>query len=115
MSTSLVNNAALQILYGIEKWCVRENEMAILRSTERVMVRAISGAKLMEKKRTDDLMEMLGLKETMVPMGKANGERWYGHVLRREKGYLERRGICKWRMEGKSVGLKNEDAINRAR
>ena len=27
------------------------------------MVRAMCGAKLMEKKRTEDLMEMLGLKE----------------------------------------------------
>ena len=33
--------------------------MAILRGTERVMVGAMCGAKLMEKKRTEDLMEML--------------------------------------------------------
>ena len=32
--------------------------MAILRRTERAMVRAMSGAKLMEKKRTEDLMEI---------------------------------------------------------
>ena len=30
------------------------------------MVRAMCGAKLMGKKRTDDLMEILGLKETVV-------------------------------------------------
>ena len=40
------------------------------------------GAKLMKKKRTEDLMEMLGLKETVVQMAKANGVRWYEHVLR---------------------------------
>ena len=34
--------------------------------------------KLMEKKRTEDLMEVLGLKETAVQMAKANGVRWYG-------------------------------------
>ena len=41
------------------------------------MVRAMCGAKLMEKKRTDleDLMEMLGLKETVVQMAKASGVR----------------------------------------
>ena len=39
----------LAMLYG--------SEMAILR-TERAMVRAMCGAKLMEKKRTEDLMEM---------------------------------------------------------
>ena len=38
----------------------RKNEMAILRRTERsAMVRAMCGAKLMEKKRTEVLMEML--------------------------------------------------------
>ena len=47
------------MLYGSETWCLRENEMEILRRTERAMVRAMCGAKLMEKKRTEDLMEML--------------------------------------------------------
>ena len=47
-------------------------------------------AKLMEKKRTEDLMEMLGLKETMVQMTKVNGVRWYGHVLRRDDGHVLR-------------------------
>ena len=36
--------------------------MVILRRTER----AKCGAKLMEKKRTEDIMEMLRLKQTMV-------------------------------------------------
>ena len=51
------------MLYGSETWCLRENEMAILRRTKRAMVRAMGGAKLMEKKRTEGVMEMLGLKE----------------------------------------------------
>ena len=64
------------MLYGSETWCLRENEMAILSRTERAIVRAMCGAKLMEKKRTEDLMEMLGLKKTAVQMAKANGVRW---------------------------------------
>ena len=44
------------------------------------------GANLMEKKRTEDLMETLGLKETVVQMAKASGVSWYGHVLRRMMG-----------------------------
>ena len=44
------------MLYGIKTWCLRENEMAILRRTERAMVRAVCGAKLLEKKRTEDLL-----------------------------------------------------------
>ena len=83
----------LAMLYGSETWCLRENEMAILRRTERAMVRIICGAKVMEKKRTEDLMEMLGLKETVVQMAKANGMRWYGHVLKRENGHVLRKAL----------------------
>ena len=106
------------VLYGSETWCLRENKMAIFRRPERAMVRAICGAKLMEKKRTEDLMEMLGLKET------ANGVRWYRHVLRRDDGHplrkvleFEVRGMRKpgqqkktWKTqvenESKSVGWR---------
>ena len=33
------------MLYGSETWCLRENEMAILRRAERAMVRAMCGVK----------------------------------------------------------------------
>ena len=80
-------------IYGSETWCLRENEMAILSGTEKVMVRAMCGKKLMAKKRTEDLMEMLGLKETVVQVAKANGVRWYGHVLRRDDGQVLRKAL----------------------
>ena len=76
------------MLFGSETWSLRENAMAILRRTERAMVRAMCGAKLMEEKGTKDLMEMLGLKETVVQIAKANGVRWYRHVLRRDDGHV---------------------------
>ena len=88
------------MLCGSETWCLRENEMAILRSTERAMVRAMCGANLMEKKRTEDLMEMLGLKETVVQMAKANGVRWNGHVLMRDDGYVLRK-VLVFEVKGK--------------
>ena len=56
-------------------------------------MRAMCGAKLMEKKRTEDLMETKGLKETVVQMAKANGVRWYGHVLRRDDGHVLRKAL----------------------
>ena len=65
----------MAMLYGSETWCLRENEMAILRRTKTAMMRAMCGAKLMGKKRKEDQMEMLGLKETVVQMAKANGVR----------------------------------------
>ena len=48
---------------------------------------------VMEKKRTEDLMEMLALKETVVKMAKAHGVRWYGHVLRRDDGQVLRKAL----------------------
>ena len=107
--------------------------MVLLRRTERAMVRAMCGAKLMEKKRTEDLMEMLGLKETVVQMAKANGVRWYGHVLRRDVRHVLRKALefevrgnrkrgrpkKMWKTqvekESKIVGLEKKDAMNRAR
>ena len=42
----------------------------------------------MEKKRREDLMEMLGMKETVVQMAKVKEMRWYGHVLRRDDEHV---------------------------
>ena len=59
-------------------------EMRILRVTERAMVRSMCGVKLVDRKNMEELMEMLGLKEALDRMAKANEVRWYGHVIRRD-------------------------------
>ena len=71
------------ILHGIDEWCLKENEKAILRRTERAMVRAMCGQKVVYRKTTEEQMDMLGLKETIHRLATANGVRWYGHVLKR--------------------------------
>ena len=38
-------------------------------------------------------MEMLGLKETVGKMAKANKVRWYGHVLRKDDGNVLRKAL----------------------
>ena len=94
---------------------------------------AMCSTKLMEKKRVEDLMEMLGLKETVVQIAKQNKVRWYGHMLRRDDGHVLRKALefevkgkrkrgrpkKTWKMqvekESKSVGLEKEDAMNRVR
>ena len=43
-----------------EVWCLKENENAILKRTEIVMVRAMCGQKIVDKK-TEEQMNMLGL------------------------------------------------------
>ena len=114
------------ILYGSETWCLKENEKAILRRTERAMVRAMCGQKVVDRK-----TDMLGLKETIDRLATANEVRWYGHVLRRDDDSvlrvalnLEVSGKRKqgrpkktWRKqveeETEKIGLKKEDALRR--
>ena len=48
------------ILYGSEAWYLKESEIGILGRTELSMVRAICGVQLKDRKRSTDLMLMLG-------------------------------------------------------
>ena len=45
--------------YGSKFWCLRENEIAILRRAERSMVRAMCSVKLVDKRNTEELIDML--------------------------------------------------------
>ena len=54
------------ILCGSEAWCLKENEKAIYRRTEGAMVRAMCGQKVVDRKTTEQQMDMLGLKETII-------------------------------------------------
>ena len=117
------------ILYGSETWCLKENEKAILRRTERAMVRAMCDQKVVDRKTTEEQMDMLGLKETTDRLATANGVRWYGHVLRRDDDSVLRvalnlevsgkrkrgRPTKTWRKqveeETEKIGLKKEDAL----
>ena len=58
--------------------------MAILRRTERAMIRAMCGVKLLDRRNSEEMMDMLGLNESLHRMAKASSMRWYGHVLRKE-------------------------------
>ena len=119
------------ILYGSETWCLKENDKAILRRTERAMVGAMCGQKVVDRKTTEEQMDLLGLKETIDQLATANGVRWYGHVLRRDDNSVLRAAlnleVTGKRKQGQSkktwkkqveeetekVGLKKEDALRR--
>ena len=66
--------------------------MGILQNTERFMVRAICGVQLKDRKRSMDLMFMLGLNETMEQLTIANSVRWYGHCRGERMVIVEERG-----------------------
>ena len=63
------------MLYGSETWCLRKNNMAILRRTEKAMMRAMCGVKLIEKRKGQKLMSLLGLKDTLGGLARASGVR----------------------------------------
>ena len=48
------------------------------------MVRATCGRKVADKKRTEEQVDKLGLKETVNGLATATGVRWYEHVLRKD-------------------------------
>ena len=42
------------------------------------------GQKVVDRKKTEEQMDMMGLKETTDWLATANEVRWYGYVLRRD-------------------------------
>ena len=57
--------------------------MAVLKRTEKAMMRAMCEVKMVEKRRSQERMSLLGSKDTLDGLARASGVRWYGHVLRR--------------------------------
>ena len=64
---------------------LKKKEKAILRKIERAMVRAMCGWKVVDRKMTEEQIEMLGLKKTVHELAIANGVGSQGHVLRRNE------------------------------
>ena len=96
------------------------------------MVRAMCGQKVVDRKTSEEQMDMLGLKETIDWLATANGVRWYGQVLRRNDDSVLRvaldlkvsgnrkRGRLKktWKKqveEVERIGLKKENVPSRAK
>ena len=91
------------------------------------------GVQLKDRKRSTNLMFMLGLKETIDQLAVANSVRCYGHVLRREDGHVLRRALDfevegqrtkenpkrTWKKqvekESMKVGLRREDVLFRSK
>ena len=81
------------MLYGSETWCLRKNEMAILRRNEKAIMRARCGVKIIKKRKSQELMSLLGLKDTLDGLARESGVRWYGHILRKDNGDVLRRAL----------------------
>ena len=71
--------------YGSEAWCLKENKKSIFRRTERAMMRAMCGQKVVDRKTTEEQMNKLRRKISVDQLATANGIGCYGHVMRRIK------------------------------
>ena len=93
--------------------------MAILRATERSMVRAMCGVQLKDRKRSTDLMFILGLKEAIDQLAMANSARWYGHVLRKALDFevegQRKKGRPKWTWKKACCGRKCDGWLGKER
>jgi len=85
---------------------VFEGKGVVNSKVERAMVRAMCRMKLMDKKNTDELMDMLGLNETLDKMAIASRVRWFGHVLRRDESDVLREAL-QFKMDGRRGRPRN--------
>ena len=72
------------MLYGSKTLCLRKKEMAILRRTERAMIRVMCGVKLVDRRNSEEVMDMLGIQKCLDRMAKASSMRWYGYALSKD-------------------------------
>ena len=80
---------------GSETWCLRENDIVILKRTEKTMIRVMCGVKSMKERAVRNLWNCLVWRKTLDKLVKSNGMRWYKHVLKRHSDDVLRR-ILKW-------------------
>ena len=73
------------LMYGSETWAMRVEDMRRLERTERMMVRWMCGVTLKDRKRSEDLLEQLGIK-SVAEVVRRNRLRWFGHVERMRAG-----------------------------
>ena len=83
--------------------------MAILRTTENAMERAVSESKVIEKKSNREFINLLSLKETFNRLFKGNRVQWYGYALRRDNNdTLRRTSYLKKVVKRGRVAIKND-------
>ena len=66
-------------MHGSETWRMKVEHELKLNRTEMSMIRWMCGVKLNERKKSEELSELLGL-EPVSLMIKKNRSRWFGHA-----------------------------------
>ena len=74
------------MVYICETWVIRTEEEGVLQRAERAVVKMMCGVKLRDRKSSVEFMTIVGFSEDIVILVRRSRLRWYGHVLRRDKG-----------------------------
>ena len=94
-------------MHGSETWPMKVEHELKLNRTEMSMIRWMCGVKLNDRKKSEELRELLGL-EPVSLMIKKSRLRWFGNVERKDDNDWVKRCIS-----GKLKKLDREDAQKR--
>ena len=72
------------MMYGCESWPMRKRNEENLARTERRMIRMMCGMTLVNREKSEDMWERLGLMEDIGVGIKKVRLRWFGHIFRRD-------------------------------
>ena len=75
------------LIYGTETWAMKADDLRSLERTERMMVRWMCGVSLKDRKRSEDLCNLLGI-NCVADVVRHGRLRWFGH--------LERKSVDDW-------------------
>jgi len=85
-------------MHGSETWPMKVEHVLKTNCTEMSMIRWMCGVKLNERKKSEELRELLGL-EPVSLMIKKSRLRWFGHVERKDDNDCVKHCIM-WEVEG---------------
>ena len=94
------------LIYGTEIWVMKADDLRNLEKTERMMVRWMCGVSMKDRKRSEDLCNLLGINRVadVVRRGRL---RWFGHLERKsvdDRGSSCRRLVVEGRGARAGVG-----------
>jgi len=84
-------------MHGSETWPMKVEHLLKMNCTEMSMIRWMCGVKLNDRKKNEELRELLGL-EPVSLMIKKSRLRWFGHVERKDDNDWVKR--ITWEVEG---------------
>ena len=84
-------------MHGSETWPMKVEHELKMNRTEMSMIRWMCGVKLKERKKSEELRELLG-SEPVSLMIKKSRMRWFGHVERKDDNDWVKR--ITWEVEG---------------